>query len=48
MSLRKKPSFEELVNKNKTEILTDDSLLDEIDEKIENRWHEAMKANKFD
>ncbi|MCT2536387.1 FbpB family small basic protein [Aquibacillus koreensis] len=43
MSLRKKPTFEELVQENRNEILNDEAILEKIDEKIEKRWKEASK-----
>ncbi|WP_311202019.1 FbpB family small basic protein [Aquibacillus koreensis] len=43
ISLRKKPTFEELVQENRNEILNDEAILEKIDEKIEKRWKEASK-----
>ncbi|WP_369413911.1 FbpB family small basic protein [Aquibacillus saliphilus] len=45
ISLRKKPNFEELVQQNKTQILKDRHLMNEIDEKIEKRLNDSFKRN---
>ncbi|QDP40294.1 FbpB family small basic protein [Radiobacillus deserti] len=38
MSFKKKPIFEELVEENRKQILSDVELLEEIDEKLEQKW----------
>ncbi|UFU01141.1 FbpB family small basic protein [Radiobacillus kanasensis] len=38
MSFKKKPIFEELVEENRNQILSDDQLMDQIDEKLEQKW----------
>ncbi|WP_334313210.1 FbpB family small basic protein [Terrihalobacillus insolitus] len=37
MSLRKKPSFEDLLKENRNQILSDEQLLEKIEERIEAR-----------
>ncbi|WP_204500351.1 FbpB family small basic protein [Aquibacillus albus] len=45
MSLRKKPTFEELLSQSREEILQDEQVLEQIDEKIENRINASFKKD---
>jgi hypothetical protein len=37
ISLRKKPSFEDLLKENRNQIINDEQLMEKIEERIENR-----------
>ncbi|RKQ37577.1 FbpB family small basic protein [Oceanobacillus halophilus] len=41
MSLKKKLTFEELVQENRKQILEDRALMDKIDQKLEQKFKEA-------
>ncbi|MDL4839548.1 FbpB family small basic protein [Aquibacillus rhizosphaerae] len=45
MSLRKKKTFEDLVQENKNEMMKDDLFLERIEEKIEKRLHDSFKRD---
>ncbi|RKQ13162.1 FbpB family small basic protein [Oceanobacillus bengalensis] len=46
MSLKKKMTFEELVQENRRQILEDSFLLDKIEENIEKKMHQTLKKAK--
>lgn len=46
MSLRRKPSFEDLVKENRESILQDQKRLAEIDQKIEERMQKIIEQSK--
>ncbi|AXI09200.1 FbpB family small basic protein [Oceanobacillus sp. 143] len=46
MSLKKKVTFEELVQENRRQILEDRRLLDKIEQELEMRMHQSLKVNE--
>nr|WP_138415236.1 FbpB family small basic protein [Aquibacillus sediminis] len=43
MGLRRKPTFEELVQENRNEILKDDQIMSEIEEKIDQKYNQSFQ-----
>ncbi|WP_072887674.1 FbpB family small basic protein [Ornithinibacillus halophilus] len=46
MSLKKRVSYDELVQANRKQILEDKKLMEKIEENIERRIHENLQQNK--